>query len=87
MLASIESTTKARSRRRTTWEVYLIKSSAARLRPAVGLRHDVAKLSVSRYLPWMPGMFLPVSTQACYRCAGDGVRSSADNVPSCGFKR
>ncbi len=27
-------------------------------------------------------MFLPVSTQACYRCADDGVRSLADNAPN-----
>ncbi len=27
-------------------------------------------------------MFLPVSTQACYRRADDGVRSPVDNVPN-----
>jgi hypothetical protein len=27
-------------------------------------------------------MFLPVPTRACYRCADDGVRSLADNVPN-----
>jgi len=27
-------------------------------------------------------MFLPDPTQACYRCADDGVRSPADNVPN-----
>jgi len=27
-------------------------------------------------------MFLPDPMQACYRCADDGVRSPADNVPN-----
>jgi len=27
-------------------------------------------------------MFLPDLTQACYRCADDGVRSPADNAPN-----
>ena len=39
-------------------------------------------LSVLRYLPGVPGMFLPDPTQACYRRADDGVRSPADNVPN-----
>jgi hypothetical protein len=39
-------------------------------------------LSVLRYLPGVPGMFLPVPTQACYRRADDGVRSPVDNVPN-----
>lgn len=30
----------------------------------------------------IPGMFLPDPTQACYRCADDGVRSPADKVPN-----
>jgi len=30
----------------------------------------------------VPGMFLPDPTQACHRCADDGVRSPADNVPN-----
>jgi len=30
-------------------------------------------------------MFLPDPTQACYRCADDGVRSPADNVTELGL--
>jgi len=47
----------------------------------VGVRHEVAQLSVLKLLLGAPGMFLPDPTQACYRRADDGVRSPADNVP------
>jgi len=48
----------------------------------VGVRHEVAQLSVLRLWPGAPGMFLPDPTQACYRRADGGVRSPADNVPN-----
>ena len=51
----------------------------------VTVRHEVAHLSVftDGYIIWrVLGMFLPVPTWACYRCADDGVRSPTDNVPN-----
>jgi hypothetical protein len=48
----------------------------------VRVRHEVAQWSVLRPVPGVPGMFLPDPTQACCRCADDGVRSPADNVPN-----
>lgn len=58
--------------------------TADRCAPAelfVGVRHEVAQLSVLKEVVGVPGMFLPDPTQACYRRADDGVRSPADNVP------
>jgi hypothetical protein len=67
-----------------SYKVFKVLRLAAHPRTLFATRGRIIECIERRLIPpeRVPGMFLPVPTWACCRCAVDGVRSPTDNVPN-----